>query len=356
VRPVFTPYVDDPQAFDRDGLTYLRNRYLSLLSEIRLALLNGDWFDSTALNSSVQQYIPWSVVARQLLVGFACAEALGVMPKDLMGLWVEYATVRILPIAAMNVAMEAENLQKCRSGCLQVAKTCSYLVAAQARGYVTFGMVGHGSRFRDVYFSYLKRISQIAYDDLSSRYSNEFIRDPETVLSTYQTDLSPLLRRSTLETFANGLGGMVGRVLRNPHWPTCYEQLSQLLDDLSDIGRDVCAGRLTYPILLGLNNKEIRENLAALISNLWATQRGNSDNVFKKIWPIIVTDLKKAGTFLKIVKQAEAWCKDIQCDILSEDFPGNTDPLFVVIDLKKALLYRLQQNEFSDKQPEFEFF
>ena len=349
---------DDPAEFDIENLGYLRRRYLELLSEIRDEIEKRSGFQSRSLSRDIYYGEDWEIVARLLILGFAAAEALGVDPSSLMDLWVRYCQYRIFPIIAFNrsldITREAMTADKRTK---YVIKTGLNAFASQSTGFLDAKESNDGLIFWEVHSRYLSRISQIAYEEFSTRFDNNCLENPSILLKTYNTKLCPLLRSSTLEPLMVGIAKMYNIRLLSYAWIELYEKIRQLLDDIGDIWEDLTVGRLTYPVLIALRSAKEAIVLSRAIRELWQeTSTLEKKTLDVKHWPKIKSSLKRSGALSNACDLVKAWHTEILSSLNREEFRGEIEPLLIIMQLKSAFLARLIEFDFDDHKPEFVFY
>jgi len=115
----YIPEQDDPTEFDKIGLTYLKERYIHIIQDIKRDLSSHSFFQSEVLNKDFLNLINWDYLSRYLFCGFSFADAIGYPLEKLKNVWIDYSRFRIIPILAFNDAMQLSLKKEKKKSILQ---------------------------------------------------------------------------------------------------------------------------------------------------------------------------------------------------------------------------------------------
>jgi hypothetical protein len=342
-----------PQDYDQYALGWLSDRYNTVIQQVRAAFYEMAFFYNPVLESCAKHNVDWAKVARHLFLGFAACEAYGRSPAMYVNLWVRYVRVRVLPIAHLNRAMQSLALSVHDRSCVEFTTAALYAIAAQLLGQELSLTTSANRDFWVVHASVLRRIVETVWDETQHRFLIEYLHQPDILLATYDSHNSPLLRSGMLEAVFMGISACLGIRQGVPQWVRDYEQLRQLLDDIADVKEDLQVGRLTFPVLVGLH-ADVSASLRTLIEHYWAsTIMNGSGNMESVVWAQIKSILKSCGAFAVACARVRDWIVRVQKGIANHGFVGNTEPLLLIVELKRAFMARLIETDFDDREPKF---
>ncbi len=352
---IFDQNLYTPEEFDKKGMAELVSRYRYLIDETKENFYKTRMFSSDALEEYVKSNVNWSLVVRHLILGFASSEALAHPPSDFLDLWVAYIRVRILPIADFNKSMQKYSLSPHIYERHEFLKIALYNIAAELLGINLLWEKPKGKEIWLTHAQMLGRVVQLAYEEVSNRFDKRILNNPVILLNKYETDHSPLFRSSILETQMRLISTVANIDLPRTEWLPTYEKLRQLLDDLADIKEDIEVGRLTFPVLIALQREGENGSLRKIIENHWDNKW--HDFSHKKItcsqWEEIKKYLSSCGAISTVKDIILGWYEEAKSSIHNGELPGNTDSFLLMLELKRSFLSRLENNNYTDKEPEF---
>jgi hypothetical protein len=334
----FDPTRDDPVDFDKRILMLLGEKYEACLATVVSQLSQPAWL-SRPLEEFARSTANWSILKRQLVLGFCVAEAMGFNPLNLVTLWEGYARARILPLCALDDAMDKD--LPVRSDPYVVV---SYAIAALLKGHEFFSNHPEILPFWKVLRDSVIRIASAVHFQLSIRFDTTYLDNPISLLSLYETQHSPFRRSSSFVTYVYGLGAIKGlNITTDTPWQ--FERFRQLLDDIADLREDLPAGRLTYPALLTINDVRLGPQAKTIVQDLWNNKQNKGE-----WWPPFRRCLLEAGVLDHLKQQVTADLTAVS-DWISTSLPGDCEPLLALIEAKRAFLYRLIQRNLEDTPP-----
>jgi len=343
-----------PEEFDKIGMNYLIQKYGALLNNLKPQIEKSRIFQSEILENIAKKNINWEMIARHLFYAFATCDAFGQNPFDFQNIWVAYTRIRILPIVEFNKTMQSYSLSPKVVERQEFLKVALFNLAAELSGSIQLLNSEEGKRFWLAHAQMLGRIIELVYEEVNDRFNLQTLEKPEIVLKKYKTVNSPLLRSRLLETQINIISSVAAINTENINWLPFFEKLRQLLDDLSDIKEDIEIGRITYPVLVGLHREKSNGELLNIINKFWTQKLKNTKcNLNKKEWSAIKTILLKNNSIQYTCDKILKWYKKTKQALNENTLPGNVESLSLILELKKAYLYRLRKNNFDDKKPVF---
>ena len=197
---------------------------------------------------------------------------------------------------------------------------------------------------------------ELAYEEIFYKFDISILENPDLMISKYRTNQSPLLRSSTLETFAKIIVMKSDIELKSDGWLIKFEKMRQLLDDLLDIREDIKNGRITYPVLLALANKSFGKKLKQMIMIEWNSSISYKQVLNDENWYRIKNIIIQAGAFDTSLSLAKKWIDEVYNDIKKEAFCGDTTALFILLELKRAFADRIMRKNFDNYVPAFNVF
>jgi hypothetical protein len=339
---------DDPVAYDTYAISALRTRYDSVLGKVKDDFARWGHFDSPLIHGRDLGPQEWTATARHLLLAFAACEALSCDPLDFTPLWQSYVAIRVVPILRMNECMRRQPaLDECGTDLLAASlRTMGALASADQ----LCATVPHFTPFWAAVSGLYRRMLEAVYEEVLSRYEEAPLWSPYAALAKYDTALSPLLRSSMLEMPLLGLARSVGQVVEPSAWVTDYEKARQLLDDVADVREDLGRGRLTFPVLSALTGPG-SGSLRSAIQRAWS-QIGDNVPAFDStaVWFEVKQEIVRLGGYQKSVELIEQWLANVESGS-TLTLGGDLEPLLAHVDLKRALLRRLEQSDFDDSPP-----
>ena len=346
--------VDDPVVYDRECLEWLHGRNKALLEAVRDHLDRSSWFQSELLEADFKKEADWRSIARFLLIGFSVVKAIGKDPFEYLGLWVFHARTRIIPILALNQRMkhDAPDLMAVN----ELVRIVLMTIAGQLNGVMRASTTRQLAVWQTVHARCFERVIEISYEEISNKYNRSSLSFPEPCLSRFETDLSPLLRSSILESFVEGICEIEGIRLNDATWSRDFEKMRQLLDDLGDMRSDIVEGRLTLPVLLALHRRRGEGDLGDLIGQIW--ERGKRRGVWEMEdaqWEEIKRIVKETGSLESVRRRILAYYECCVKSVKDEKFSGDSEELMCLMELKKAYLHRLLDNDLDDVEPACSF-
>jgi hypothetical protein len=190
----------------------------------------------------------------------------------------------------------------------------------------------------------------------SIRYDEQYFLRPSLLLRIFETPVCPWFRSSALETLMLGVAEMHNLPRPETGWLRDFERMRQLLDDIADIRDDLVAGRLTYPVLVGLQSDRHAAALSDQIQTVWRASPQERQSRMQNLWPTIKRLLSDADAYEACMRKIRIWERRIAEAINVGSFPGGTTYLHLVLDLKRALADRLTVQGFEDHPEPFPFF
>lgn len=347
----FNPAEDDPEEFDRQRINSLGKMYNQVLQAIRSWIERGTAFSDVQARQFVQDRLDWDALGLHLIGGCVAAEALAINPTELTEFWRRHTKCRIIPGLIINPCLDRTSQSYSQ---IDLARACVLSVGA------IWEVLGEGAvaALDDVAWNTQTRlnarVARIVFLELSSRYRESVLEFPAQALEEYETDRSPLLRSSVLETIILTLCARSEVYLNHEGWIRDYENMRQLLDDLMDVEHDVLNGRITYPALLALDSKGYGDSARFLIRRVWSTcNRRKIPNEYRKRLRALLAD---SGSLEQTANKILKLCGSIQEAITKETLPGSVAGLLCLVEVKKAALYRLRANDWIGKRPKYDLF
>ena len=338
LKTYFDPTKDDPVEYDEVTFSLIGERYKICLEAVIDQINQSIWF-SSPLEELARSTANWSILKRQLILGFSIAEAMALDPSNLIKLWEGYARARILPLCAFDDATDKDTL-----GNLEPHVVAPYVVAAVLKGEEFFFQNPSIEPFWRVLQESLIRIATVVYQEYSTRFDSKYLENPNALLSMYKTELSPLNRSSSFVTYVYGLAAIKNTPITTTT-PWLFERSRQLLDDIADLREDIFFGRLTYPALLTLKEPHVGPKAKKIIHNLWYNKNNTDD-----WWPLFRNCLMESKVLNDLKQQITVDINSLR-DWISTSFPGEYKYLLALLEAKRAFLFRLIQHGVDDIPP-----
>lgn len=144
----FNPNVDETRQYDLTALTYLRRKYGDYLHQTRTEIIDEVWYQRWLHDTELAPLINWNSLARQLIIGFASADALHIDLDRYREWCVYYAITRVIPIQLLNSCIDDVLYDQKNSKSQEIiAQTGMLSVLAQFHGHKKFNEIFGDNNF-----------------------------------------------------------------------------------------------------------------------------------------------------------------------------------------------------------------
>ncbi|MFG3420584.1 hypothetical protein [Micromonospora sp. NPDC048063] len=329
----------------------------------RMALLHQDAIDPELL-------------FRQTLPSVAVGTRLGVEPSALAEYVKIYALGQTLVLNNMDRHLDLSASYSLRDPALLLAdvnSTMCFAVTSVLTMVREASLTPAGRRALPVMAGVTAEIVQSMHDNYAGRFDLAALDHPDTLVDWYRTN--DRSRHLGSGFYTSGLLGLLAyvaqpvpeglaEVLRK------MRRLRQRVDELADLFEDTATGLVSYPVARGLADLAVSLDLRMLVGQLWRRARHVIDGRGRdaaelnralvgdpeliEVHRAVLETLVSSGIMRECRQEADALWSEIALDLAAMD-PRFGEPLTAVIDLKRALLDRLEINGWQDDPPPHTF-
>ncbi|MCL4873544.1 hypothetical protein KJ039_05640 [bacterium] len=372
--PSYRLIFENPILFDRLAFEWLFSKYGDYLKEILEKLHCNEHFLAFRIDEKFKNYLDSSLVCKQLLPLFATADAYDELEKnraELIDTGVAYVLTKTASLNFIDTHVDLSlsyNIKRDIAEEKDSRLSVLLSITSIFRGCDHFLNLPNGNFCLKIITEVFAHVMEIMTEDYCNRFNENDLINPKKRIQLYdQNFLSPFLGSGFYEATIRSALKINGKK-ENPYlinWLRDFRKLRQMIDEIADIEEDIRVGRLTYPVLLGLEKPFVGKEISSIVKNIWNLSRPiikdnrasdmetilklNTNEEIKKSVSILYDLLNDAHVWDELYEKTEELClkllNNIEYAFLESKNPTG---LILILLLKRAFLERLRKQNWRD--------
>lgn len=217
-------------------------------------------------------------------------------------------------------------------------------------------------------------IVQSMYDNYAGRFSETALSSPTALVEEYLTALTSRHLGSGFYS-SSIMGGLayagfeIDDALRE--LLVDLRRLRQRVDELADLFEDAATGLISYPVALALESPAYGHAITTAVQRLWSNVKAllsvadrddaartssmvTEDAAVRREFAVLLANIVESGAIRRCYDEAHRLWISITERLAVREMPIR-DPLRIVVDLKRAFLERLMDQDLVDHPPPHSF-